>query len=298
MKKPDVYVLLTCCVIILGFTGCISPFSSNSNKIIVGLEGDVDYTSIQEAIDNAPENATIFVQEGIYVENLLINHTIKLEGAYVETTIIDGNGTDDVIHITYNGRATITGFTIRNSGLEDSYPQNDAGIELKTSYNVIDNNIIEENLIGIYSREVMNNTISNNTIHSNKNYGIYMYTNSNGNLLKENLFENNNYGMRIKGSEYNVITQNIFQKNRYGLYFCCGATDNMVYHNSFINNSVWHVSDYIKGNQWDNGEEGNYWSDYDGSDDDGDGIGDTPHNISEVGNKFDLYPLIEPISIR
>ena len=37
---------------------------------------------------------------------------------------------------------------------------------------------------------------------------------------------------------------------------------------------------------------GNYWSDYEGSDANGDGIGETPYSIME--DDYDNYPLIEP----
>jgi hypothetical protein len=43
-------------------------------------------------------------------------------------------------------------------------------------------------------------------------------------------------------------------------------------------------------NSWDNGVEGNYWSDYHGADANRDGIGDTPYLIDET-NK-DNYPLM------
>ena len=51
---------------------------------------------------------------------------------------------------------------------------------------------------------------------------------------------------------------------------------------------------YIKTsvNVWDNGSNGNYWSDYTGDDAGGDGIGDTPYVIDE--NNQDRYPLMKP----
>ena len=51
----------------------------------------------------------------------------------------------------------------------------------------------------------------------------------------------------------------------------------------------------ISVNYWDNGEEGNYWSDYNGTDNDGDGIGDSPHFVYE--NNQDNCPLMNPVDI-
>jgi len=69
--------------------------------------------------------------------------------------------------------------------------------------------------------------------------------------------------------------------------------DNIIYHNSFIDNRVGarlQVSIDKRygpglGNAWDNGERGNYWSDYltryaNATEVDDSGIGDTPYVIN------------------
>jgi nitrous oxidase accessory protein NosD len=82
--------------------------------------------------------------------------------------------------------------------------------------------------------------------------------------------------------------------NKNGTYFCCGAQKNIVYNNVFMNNFNWNAKDDL-GNIWDNGKVGNYWDDYNGIDEDGDGIGDTSYIISG-GDDKDNFPLIKPFN--
>ena len=42
---------------------------------------------------------------------------------------------------------------------------------------------------------------------------------------------------------------------------------------------------------WDNDKEGNYWSSYNGTDRNNDGIGDAPYTLG--GNNTDRYPLMQ-----
>jgi len=54
---------------------------------------------------------------------------------------------------------------------------------------------------------------------------------------------------------------------------------------------------YSKNNTWDAGYPagGNYWSSYNGTDEDADGIGDTSYRVS--ADYVDLYPLMKPFPV-
>jgi hypothetical protein len=79
-----------------------------------------------------------------------------------------------------------------------------------------------------------------------------------------------------------------------------------VYHNNFINNTqhvydtLWHPLNraqpvtYV----WDDGAQGNYWSDHNATDADNDGVADTPYVINQWSNNIDRYPLMEPIQVE
>ncbi len=64
---------------------------------------------------------------------------------------------------------------------------------------------------------------------------------------------------------------------------------NDFYHNNFVHNAIQAYAGLLT-NAWDNGAEGNYWSDYTGDDPDGNGIGNTAYRIFPIG--WDNFPLM------
>jgi parallel beta-helix repeat protein len=158
---------------------------------------------------------------------------------------------------------------------------------------MVSNNNISNNDCGIWIRQLSSsNVISGNNLSSNKN-GIYLYYSNNNMISGNNASSNKDYGIYLQYSGNNVISNNNASSNNlYGIYLYYSSNDNTIYHNNFLNNvgQVW--SDSV--NVWDNGKEGNYWSDYPGQDLNEDGIGDTPYVI-DVNNR-DSYPLMGAFS--
>ena len=74
-----------------------------------------DYTTIQEAIDNAAEGDTIYVKKGIYHENIGIAKPISLIGEDRNSTIIDGAPSEGYrVPVSIKcDRVNISGFTLR-----------------------------------------------------------------------------------------------------------------------------------------------------------------------------------------
>jgi hypothetical protein len=75
---------------------------------------------------------------------------------------------------------------------------------------------------------------------------------------------------------------------------CKIADNNIIYHNSIINSTGQQSFD-MHNNKWYSSslQQGNYWSDYNGFDNNNDNIGDTPYSIYG-GESKDLYPLMKP----
>jgi len=88
------------------------------------------------------------------------------------------------------------------------------------------------------------------------------------------------------------LISNTASNNGGGIVTYYSSNNNTIYHNNCINNTNHNARD-TGTNTWDSGSEGNYYSDYTGTDPDGDGIGETSYDIPG-GESVDRYPLMQP----
>jgi len=183
------------------------------------------------------------------------------------------------------------------------------------------NNVIANNLLDAIHLKGDNNIIFKNCMKVTPGYcGVYL-SHSSGNTICANRItyaESLTYeqeGVCISESYDNVVYANHIESVFKGVYLQNTDTEpmvtnnNMFYHNNFVNNKIqaWDTTSSTT-NTFDNGKEGNYWSCYNGTDANNDGIGDTPYRPTSLYTydglvekitecSPDNYPLMAPFDI-
>jgi parallel beta-helix repeat protein len=154
----------------------------------------------------------------------------------------------------------------------------------------IDNNtVLSACYDGIGLLSSNNNLVCNNQIHEN-NYGVYL-SNAHENLVFNNNISGpySNSGVKFRASSGNTVFSNTVSDCYLGIEFQYAEGRNTIFHNRFDRNDD-QVSGLTAGSYFNSSYEGNYWSDYNGTDANQDGIGDVSYVVST--DSMDYYPLM------
>jgi parallel beta-helix repeat protein len=222
------------------------------------------------------------VDNNIISRNTITGNRIGIQALVCHNNIIENNkifrntgtgihlsgGHDNILQyndITENGNGTILDWAVffgpficrDNSIIENNITNNHQyGLSLVgASFNTISGNKIVENMDGI--------CLDDDVV--NYEGMVYMPPDSNT-MIRNEIWRNSRYGLQLINSSINIIFHNNLIKNG----------DHLTLENS---NDIWH-----------NGCEGNFWSNYSGTDLNGDGIGDTLLPWETVDN----LPLMNP----
>src|SRR4030043_2238577 len=100
-------------ILILLVSASVLSFNIHTVKA-VKITVPEEYPTIQEAINNANSGDTIFVRNGTYYENVVVNKPLNLKGESRENTTIDWEGGEHTVEVTAN-YVNISGFGIQRS---------------------------------------------------------------------------------------------------------------------------------------------------------------------------------------
>ena len=291
-----VVFLAACCV-------TFQPAKAEPRRIVV----PDDYEFIQAAVNAAADGDVVYVKAGSYPENVEVWKPISLVGEDIDGTRITGSPVEKALWpltIACSG-VSVTGFSLVDSWV---------GIYVAGAHDcVISGNKILNNHYGIMLTSASGNTITENVIESVKSGAIGIevrdtstfphaaaITLQNNSIVDNTITHCSGTAIAFGLTKNNLVAGNTI--SNCGVALSLGwTTNNTIYHNNFIDNTklspggpqpAWWESNEIwySTSRWDNGTEGNFWSNYNGADADGDGIGDTPYTVNE--NNTDNYPLM------
>ncbi len=296
LKKKMGFVLILLCLTSLGTLQCVK--SESAVNIFINSDGSVSGTSLIQQSNNLYTLMGDIYDQTLVVEcnNIVVDgggFTLQGAGGWGAPGVA-GKESSAAINLT-KSNVTIQNFRIIGWEVGIYIPYNNNTVrsnfisETRSCIAIYEDNI---NVVGNYLVNSINGVLDkgNNDVFS-KNWvlndyeAFLLYYQTSGHTITQNRIENN--------------TEAINTFNGEGLE---------IYQNNFINdqNNVEIISDAFSAPlgggggplpPWDNGKEGNYWSNYTGEDANGDGIGDTPFVVRSDIYTVDRYPLVSPLNI-
>jgi len=284
-------------------------------KIAFGLEGVYKAELYNLQAKNATENGILLLNsEGVSIHDSVVEESGF--GFYLK------NSKDIIVNKCKSAFNEKFGVYIYNSenvevlGLQALENELD-GIKIYSSENCrIYGSEFLGNRVGIFFEGTKESKVIDNTISNSEN-GIFL-SNSRNNHITSNELSGNKKGIISTSSSYNLfnsnrisggaaisfrdtfsstITDNWIENAEKGIFLMGDSQRNLIYLNYIF--AERNTYDEGKGNLWYSPDikKGNYYSDYEGSDAYGDGIGDQDYLIPPKNVK-DIYPLMNPLKME
>jgi len=288
----------------------------------ITLQGENKYTTI---VDGEKEGSIFFVNaDYVKITGFTIRHS-GVGGSYPDYFAGINLRTHDI---------TITDNIIENNvyGITSSYYDTQTyGYpgqrcdNLSIYDNILENNSYGIDLNGVYYADVYNNIFLNQIdtaesktggdainiggceycmIYNNKITNCVeafnIYNSGNNSIYLNEITNISKNGFYLWPGHYNKIVGNTIKDSHLGIHLDYNSKHNTIFLNNFINNTEDLIQDYnSRDNKIDNGQYGNYWSNYDGVDNNNNGIGDSPNikipdgfNQDHEATLTDHYPLM------
>ncbi len=238
------------------------------------------FDNIQDGISAVNEsNGNVYVYNGSYYENVIIDKSINIVGEDKNSTIIDGSNSGNTVHITADW-VNFSNFKIQNGGGHPLF----VGLRLESDHNTISNNKISSNNVdGVWIYNSNYNTIKNNFISSNGDDALVFYVSNHSKVIDNIIDSNDDNGIiiyhpsndiKILGnivsknsdngiytdSSSNIISRNNISENEVGVYFY-GSSNNIVTKNNILDNKDdgIYLNEYSDNNDINNNTITNNW---------------------------------------
>jgi parallel beta-helix repeat protein len=333
-------------IVSIVFAACVSSSIPRVSAAELNVGGHGRYPTISAAVQAANAGDTISVSPGTYVENVAVDKPLNIVSTNgAQATVVKASDSSKDVFLLGSIDITIQGFTVTGGN---------KGVAFGTSNCILTNCMVNGNVYGVYLARATSNSVSNNNLNGNGfgiyldyssgnklsnnsasnekggggkaslSDGIYMYNSDSNTVVRNDLSNNNNFGVSLyqskgnafsnntmssnaqfgvrlrDGSDNNKFSYNVFKANGENGVLIGDSRGNTFYFNNFVDekshfytqednniNSTKKLNYTFNGNLY-NGFVGNYYSNYVGTDSDGNGIGDPSFGR-------DLYPLVKPM---
>lgn len=266
----------------------------HSGTMLATEDSGILLKSNRNRVDNNDLRDVLF---GIYLyhadDNVVSNNHI------IGRSYLDLGGRGSGIHIWNSERNNLTGNTITQVRdgmyLQNTYHSVIRGnrifnLRYGLHYMWSDDNIFEDNLFYdniagaavMYSHRVQ---MRRNMFRHNRGYSSYgiLFQENDDCIFEDNVISDNAVGIFMEAMRRGKVRRNLISANDVAIQAFGSASENQFEYNNFVENlsPILEVGSPAN-TRWNGESAGNYWSDYEGYDLDGDGIGDAPYKIANL----------------